>query len=67
MIDISLWSINGTEVDMFVRKSAVEGVTQILKENNIRYTVLVADMQRQIEEENPPQSEIEQLQNRNGM
>lgn len=52
---------------MFVRKSAVEGVTQILKENNIRYTVLVADMQRQIEEENPPQSEIEQLQNRNGM
>lgn len=52
---------------MFVRRSAVEGVTQVLKENNIRYTVLVEDMQRQIEEENPPQSEIEQLQNRNGM
>lgn len=64
--DVSLWSINGTEIDMFVRRPAVEGVTQVLKENNIRYTVLVEDMQRQIEEENPPQSEIEQLQNRNG-
>lgn len=52
---------------MFVRRSAVEGARQVLKENNIRYTVLVADMQRQIEEENPPQSEIELLQNRNGM
>lgn len=52
---------------MFVRRSAVEDAARVLKENNIRYTVLVADMQRQIEEENPPQSEIEQLQNRNGM
>lgn len=67
MKDVSLWSINGTEIDMFVRRSAVEGVRQELKENNVPYTVLVEDMQRQIEEENPPQSEIEQLQNRNGM
>lgn len=52
---------------MFLKQSAVEGVRQVLKENDIPYTVLVADMQRQIEEENPPQSEIEQLQNRNGM
>lgn len=52
---------------MFVRKSAVEGVRRVLKEHDIPYTVLVDDMQRQIEEENPPQSEIEQLQNRNGM
>lgn len=64
---MALWSINGTEVDMFLKQSAVEGVRQVLKENDIPYTVLVADMQRQIEEENPPQSEIEQLQNRNGM
>lgn len=67
MKDVALWSINGTEVDMFLKQSAVEGVRQVLKENDIPYTVLVPDMQRQIEEENPPQSEIEQLQNRNGM
>lgn len=67
MIDVALWSINGTEVDMFLKQSAVEGVRQVLSENNIAYTVLVADMQRHIEEENPPQSEIELLQNRNGM
>ena len=64
---MALWSINGTEVDMFVKKSAVEGVRQVLKENNIPYTVLVEDMQKQSESENPPQSEIELLQNRNGM
>lgn len=65
---MALWSINNaTEVDMFLKKSAVDGVRQVLKENNIQYTVLVEDMQRQIEQENPPQSEIEQLQNRNGM
>lgn len=51
---------------MFVRKSAVQDVRQVLKDNNIPYKVLVADMQQQIEDENPPQSVIEELQNRNG-
>lgn len=64
---MALWSINGTEVDVFLKSSAVDGARQVLKDNNIPYTILVEDMQRQIEEENPPQSEIEQLQNRNGM
>lgn len=64
---MALWSSNGTDVDVFVKKSAVDGVRQVLNENNIRYTILIDDMQRQIEQENPSQNEIEELQNRNGM
>lgn len=66
-LDVALWSTNGTEVDVFLKKSAVDGVRQVLKENNIPYSVLIEDMQTQIEHENPPIEEIEALQNRNGM
>lgn len=52
---------------MFIKKPVVDDVRKVLQEHNINYTVLVDDMQRQIETENPPQSEIEALQNRNGM
>lgn len=65
-LDVALWSTNGTEVDVFLKKSSVDGVRQVLKENNIRYSVLIEDMQRQIEHENPPIEEIEEFQNRNG-
>lgn len=66
-LDVALWSSNGTEVDMFLKKSAVDGVRRVLEENNIRYSILIEDMQKQIEHENPPFEEIEALQNRNGM
>lgn len=65
-LDVALWSTNGTEVDVFLKKSSVDGVRQVLKENNISYSVLIEDMQRQIEHENPPIEEIEEFQNRNG-
>lgn len=64
---MALWSTNGSEVDVFMKKDAVDGVRQVLTDNKIGYTVLIADMQKQIETENPPQEEIEALQNRNGM
>lgn len=50
-----------------MKKSAIDGVRKVLEDNHIRYSVLVDDMQKQIEQENPPQFEIEALQNRNGM
>lgn len=67
VLDVALWSTNGTNVDVFVKQPAIESVRKVLEENNINYAVLVDDMQKQIEEENPPQEEIEALQNRNGM
>lgn len=65
--DVAFWSSNGTEVDMFLKRSAVDGVRGVLDANNIRYSILIEDMQKQIERENPPIEEIEALQNRNGM
>lgn len=51
---------------MFLKKSQVDDVRKVLNENNVHYSVLIEDMQQQIERENPPQHEIEALQNRNG-
>lgn len=66
-LDVALWSTNGSDVDVFLKRDAVEGVRQILDENHIGYSVIIEDMQKQIETENPPQEEIEAFQNRNGM
>lgn len=65
-VDIALWSTNGSEVDVFLKKSQIDDVRQVLNDNHIHYSVLIEDMQTQIEKENPPQHEIEALQNRNG-
>lgn len=64
---MALWSTNGTEVDVFVKKSVIDDVRKVLQNHNVNYTILIEDMQRQIEIENPPQEQIEELQNRNGM
>lgn len=64
---MSFWSSNGSQVDMFVKKPVIDDVREALQSKKIDYTVLIEDMQQQINEENPPQYEIEALQNRNGM
>lgn len=52
---------------MFLKKSQIDKVGQRLNEANIQYNIVVEDYQKEIEQENPPQEEIEMLQNRNGM
>ncbi|XP_031621115.1 carboxypeptidase B-like [Contarinia nasturtii] len=49
--DVSFWSTSHAEADMFLKKSAIESVRQILNKNNIEYSVRVDDMQKRIEEE----------------
>lgn len=65
-IDFSIWGTNGSAIDVFLKKSQIDEVGQRLNEANIQYNVVVQDYQKEIEQENPPQEEIEQLQNRNG-
>lgn len=66
-IEFSIWGTNGSAIDVFLKKSQVDEVGQRLHEANIPYNVVVEDYQNAIEQENPPQEEIELLQNRNGM
>lgn len=67
IIDIALWSANSSAVDLFLKKPEIPEVSQRLKDANVRYSIVVDDYQKLIEQENPPKEEIEALQNRNGM
>lgn len=52
---------------MFLKKAAIDGgAGYFLKEANVRYSVVIDDMQREIDNENPPQEEFGELQDRKG-
>lgn len=61
-----MWNVNETSVDLFLKQSAVNGATNALRAANVSYSILINDVQKEIEAENPPKEEIEQLQNRKG-
>lgn len=64
--DVAMWNVNETSVDLFLKRSAVDGAGQALQAANVSYSILINDVQKEIETENPPQEQIEQLQNRKG-
>lgn len=54
-------------MDILVKPNAVKNVTRAFKRENITYDVLIEDLQRRIDEENPPLDENElSLQDRRG-
>lgn len=64
--DISMWGGNSTYIDILVRARSLEKVTQKLKEHNIQYELVIPDVQKAIEEENPPIDEDEETDDRQG-
>lgn len=65
---ISTWGGNHTYVDVFVKPNAVQNVTRIFNRENISYDVIIEDLQKRINEENPPLDENEiELQDRRGL
>ncbi|KAF7418990.1 hypothetical protein HZH68_001643 [Vespula germanica] len=62
----SVWSGNDTTMDIMVRQDAIPRVSRILREKNVRYDVVINDLQKAIDEENPPLSEelMEELEGR---
>lgn len=67
-IVFSVWSGNDTTMDIMVRQDAIPRVSRILREKNVRYDVVINDLQKAIDEENPPLSEelMEELEGRKG-
>ncbi|KAG7312132.1 hypothetical protein JYU34_001590 [Plutella xylostella] len=64
---VSTWGGNHTHMDILVKPNAVKNVTRAFKRENITYDVLIEDLQRRIDEENPPLDENElSLQDRRG-
>ncbi|KAI4490870.1 hypothetical protein M0804_003814 [Polistes exclamans] len=62
----SPWFSNDTTVDIMVKQDAIARTSRILKEKNLRYEVVINDLQRAINEENPPLSSelMEELEGR---
>ncbi|KAM3965739.1 molting fluid carboxypeptidase A [Aphomia sociella] len=64
---ISTWGTNGTAIDVFIKPDAIQNVTRILKKEEIPFEIIIEDLQKNIDEENPPLDEAEaELQDRRG-
>lgn len=54
-------------MDILVKQTAVQNVTRVMKRENITYDIIIEDLQKRINEENPPLDENEiELQDRRG-
>lgn len=65
---ISTWGGDHTSADILVKHDAIENVTRVFKRENIAYDVVIEDLQKRIDEENPPLTPEEmELHDRRGM
>lgn len=64
--DISTWGGNITSLDILVKPKSLKSVSKVLLENNIGYEVMIQDLQKAIDEENPPLNEDEEYEDRTG-
>ncbi|XP_063365425.1 carboxypeptidase B-like isoform X1 [Cydia amplana] len=64
---VSTWGGDHSSADILVRHDAIENVTRIFKRENISFEVIIEDLQKRIDEENPPLSPEElELHDRRG-
>ncbi|XP_047992018.1 carboxypeptidase A1-like [Leguminivora glycinivorella] len=64
---LSTWGGDHSSADVVVRQDAIDEVTRIFKRENISYVVIIEDLQKRIDEENPPLSPEEmELHDRRG-
>lgn len=64
-----MWNLNqnSTTVDILIKQGIISGAKNLLNEAKVSYKIVISDLQKAIESENPSQEEIEQLQNRKGL
>lgn len=63
---ISMWNLQKGHVDVFVKQPVVKSAKQLLKNSNVPFEVVIDDLQKAIDEENPPKEQIVEWQVRNG-
>ncbi|KAK0093767.1 hypothetical protein PV326_012716 [Microctonus aethiopoides] len=64
--DVSMWTGNETVVDVLVRPESISRVSRFLRERQVKYDVIIPDLQQAIDQENPSASEeeLEELEGR---
>ncbi|XP_041982100.1 carboxypeptidase B-like [Aricia agestis] len=64
---ISPWGGNHSYIDLLVKPEAINNVSQELRKQSVPFDVIIVDLQKRIDEENPPLDENEiELQDRQG-
>lgn len=69
--EVSMWNLQMTNtsesfVDMFVKSGVVDEASTFLRRTRVPFDVVIKDVQDSINKENPPLSDVELWQNRNG-
>ncbi|XP_058445495.1 carboxypeptidase B-like [Malaya genurostris] len=65
--ETAMWSFNATSVDIFLKRpKELPKARQFLRKAKIHFDVVIENMQREIDHENPPKDELEQWENRDG-
>lgn len=54
-----MWGGNATALDILVKPHAIDSVKEKLKENSIKYEIVIEDLQKAIDEENPTEIELD--------
>lgn len=63
--EVTMWGGNNSAVDILVRPDSISSVRSALQQGKINYDVAIDDLQKAIDDENPPMDEI-MFENRNG-
>lgn len=64
---LTTWGGSNTTIDVLIKSDAISNVTGVFKRDNIPYDIVIDDLQKRINEENPPLDENElELQDRRG-
>lgn len=64
--ETSVWSLNATSADLFLKRSAIENIRQQFTNQNIRYSVLINNVQTEIDAGNQKPPNDPGYQNRSG-
>ncbi|XP_034951289.1 carboxypeptidase B-like isoform X1 [Chelonus insularis] len=64
--EVSKWTGNDSTVDVLVRPDMIPRVSRFLRERQVKYDVIIPDLQQAIDQENPlpSQEELEELEGR---
>lgn len=62
-----MWGGDLMHIDVLVKNKSLDNVRNVLRNNQIKFDVIIDDIQKAIDEENPPISNDDELQIRQGI
>lgn len=57
--DITMWGGNATTLDILVKPNSLTKVNKMFSDSNIKYNIVIQDLQQAIDEENPSVIELD--------